>query len=50
MQNYISKPTINNLCITFWRTMPDSERKLAIIAGFLFFLAGLLDLLRLLEL
>jgi hypothetical protein len=28
----------------------DSELKLAIIGGFLFFLAGLLDLLRLLKL
>ena len=28
------------------RTMPDSELKLAIIGGFLFALAGLLDLYR----
>jgi hypothetical protein len=40
--HYLLKPLVRAM-----RTMPDSELKLAIIGGFLFFLAALLDLLAL---
>jgi Kef-type K+ transport system membrane component KefB len=42
--HYLLKPLIRTL-----HKMNDSELKLAIIGGMLFSLAGLLDLLRLLE-
>jgi hypothetical protein len=42
--HYLLKPLVRAL-----RHMNDSELKLAIIAGFLFFVAGLLDLLRLMK-
>jgi hypothetical protein len=42
--HYLLKPILRAM-----RKMHDSELKLAIIAGFLFFVAGLLDLLRLME-
>jgi hypothetical protein len=43
--HYLLKPLVRLM-----RTMHDSELKLAIIGGFLFFIAGLLDLLRLMKL
>ena len=42
--HYLLKPLLRAM-----RRLNDSELKLAIIGGFLFALAGLLDLLRLLE-
>jgi hypothetical protein len=43
--HYLLKPLLRAL-----RQLNDSELKLAIIGGFLLVIAGLLDLLRLLEL